>query len=243
LSDAYDSPVSRPKLGQRYRARLSATPPRFRNGILASLRGAERASGRGPHASREPRAARGACARARNRARSSSRCTSPRCEAEAPRPLLCMSGPSSDGVEKDGAPGRLYGAEGAVLAIEFDAPRIGEGHQFRLIVSPHHAGELDRRVRARRHAAGRTRSRPATGVGGGQPPRSGSPARARCRTRGGSRRRRGAARPRLRGLRAAGVTHELATDEPRPSRRSLTLGWHRHGTGTSTWRADVGRAS
>jgi type IV secretory pathway VirD2 relaxase len=55
-----------------------------------------------------------------------------------------------DGVEKDGAPGRLYGADDAVLARDFETPRVGEAHQFRLIVSPEDAGELDLAAYVRR---------------------------------------------------------------------------------------------
>ncbi len=46
-----------------------------------------------------------------------------------------------DGVEKDGSKGLLYGPEGPAEGIE--QPRPGEKHQFRLIVSPEDAGELD----------------------------------------------------------------------------------------------------
>jgi type IV secretory pathway VirD2 relaxase len=48
-----------------------------------------------------------------------------------------------DGVEKDGAKGALYGADGPVRRRTFEEPRFGEKHQFRLIVSPEDAGELD----------------------------------------------------------------------------------------------------
>ncbi|MGO9836892.1 MAG: relaxase/mobilization nuclease domain-containing protein, partial [Polyangiaceae bacterium] len=48
-----------------------------------------------------------------------------------------------DGVEKDGSPGVLYGPEGAVPRETFEQPRMGERHQFRFIVSPEDARELD----------------------------------------------------------------------------------------------------
>jgi type IV secretory pathway VirD2 relaxase len=48
-----------------------------------------------------------------------------------------------DGVEKDGSKGHLYTAEGPARAETFDEQRPGERHQFRLIVSPEDAGELD----------------------------------------------------------------------------------------------------
>jgi type IV secretory pathway VirD2 relaxase len=48
-----------------------------------------------------------------------------------------------DGVEKDGSPGVLYGPEGTVARETFEQPRLGERHQFRFIVSPEDARDLD----------------------------------------------------------------------------------------------------
>ncbi len=48
-----------------------------------------------------------------------------------------------DGVEKDGSPGVLYGPEAPVSRETFEQPRLGERHQFRLIVSPEDARDLD----------------------------------------------------------------------------------------------------
>jgi type IV secretory pathway VirD2 relaxase len=48
-----------------------------------------------------------------------------------------------DGVEKDGSPGVLYGPEGPVARETFEQPRVGERHQFRFIVSPEDAHDLD----------------------------------------------------------------------------------------------------
>jgi type IV secretory pathway VirD2 relaxase len=48
-----------------------------------------------------------------------------------------------DGVEKDGSKGVLYGPEGPVRRRTFEEPRLGEPHQFRFIVSPEDAGDLD----------------------------------------------------------------------------------------------------
>jgi type IV secretory pathway VirD2 relaxase len=48
-----------------------------------------------------------------------------------------------DGVEKDGSKGRFYTAGGPARLETLDEPRKGERHQFRLIVSPEDAGELD----------------------------------------------------------------------------------------------------
>jgi type IV secretory pathway VirD2 relaxase len=48
-----------------------------------------------------------------------------------------------DGVEKDGSKGKLYNADGPASAHVFQAPRFHERHQFRLIVSPEDADELN----------------------------------------------------------------------------------------------------
>ncbi len=48
-----------------------------------------------------------------------------------------------DGVEKDGSPGVLYGPEGPVARATFEQPRVDERHQFRFIVSPEDARDLD----------------------------------------------------------------------------------------------------
>ena len=54
-----------------------------------------------------------------------------------------------DGVEKDGSPGVLYGPEGPVARETFEQPRVGERHQFRFIVSPEDAQDLDLTVYVR----------------------------------------------------------------------------------------------
>ena len=48
-----------------------------------------------------------------------------------------------DGVEKDGAPGRLYGTDDDFTAEAFRAPLDGEKRQFRFIVSPEDGHRLD----------------------------------------------------------------------------------------------------
>lgn len=48
-----------------------------------------------------------------------------------------------DGVEKDGSPGVLYGADGRVVRDAFEEPRLGERHQFRFILSPEDSHDLD----------------------------------------------------------------------------------------------------
>jgi type IV secretory pathway VirD2 relaxase len=48
-----------------------------------------------------------------------------------------------DGVANDGSPGVLYGPEGRAVRETFEQPRLGERHQFRFIVSPEDARDLD----------------------------------------------------------------------------------------------------
>jgi type IV secretory pathway VirD2 relaxase len=48
-----------------------------------------------------------------------------------------------EGVEPDGSKGILYGADGPVQRQTFEEPRLGEAHQFRLVVSPEDGNELD----------------------------------------------------------------------------------------------------
>jgi type IV secretory pathway VirD2 relaxase len=55
-----------------------------------------------------------------------------------------------DGVEKDGSKGVLYDAKGRASAEAFEQPRDGEKHQFRIIVSPEDAAELDLTLYVRR---------------------------------------------------------------------------------------------
>jgi type IV secretory pathway VirD2 relaxase len=55
-----------------------------------------------------------------------------------------------DGVEKDGSKGVLFDATGLASAEAFERPREGEKHQFRIIVSPEDAAELDLTLYVRR---------------------------------------------------------------------------------------------
>jgi len=55
-----------------------------------------------------------------------------------------------DGVERDGSPGRLYGADEGFDRDAFRAPLTGEQRQFRFIVSPEDGDELDLKEFARR---------------------------------------------------------------------------------------------
>jgi type IV secretory pathway VirD2 relaxase len=55
-----------------------------------------------------------------------------------------------DGVEKDGSKGELYGPDGPVRRQTFEQPRLHENHQFRFIVSPEDASDLDLKAYVRR---------------------------------------------------------------------------------------------
>ena len=55
-----------------------------------------------------------------------------------------------DGVERDGSPGRLYGADEGFDRDAFRVPLPGEQRQFRFIVSPEDGDELDLKEFARR---------------------------------------------------------------------------------------------
>jgi type IV secretory pathway VirD2 relaxase len=58
-----------------------------------------------------------------------------------------------DGVEKDGSKGVAYTADGPARVETFEQPRSGERHQFRFILSPEDAAELDLTVYVRRFMA------------------------------------------------------------------------------------------
>jgi type IV secretory pathway VirD2 relaxase len=58
-----------------------------------------------------------------------------------------------DGVEKDGSKGVAYAADGPARIETFEQPRSGERHQFRFIVSPEDAAELDLTAYVRRFMA------------------------------------------------------------------------------------------
>ena len=55
-----------------------------------------------------------------------------------------------DGVERDGSPGRLYGADESFDRDAYRVPLAGEQRQFRFIVSPEDGDELDLKEFARR---------------------------------------------------------------------------------------------
>jgi type IV secretory pathway VirD2 relaxase len=57
------------------------------------------------------------------------------------------------GVEKDGSKGVAYAADGPARVETFEQPRAGERHQFRFILSPEDAAELDLTAYVRRFMA------------------------------------------------------------------------------------------
>src|ERR1700761_4068213 len=140
MNESDDLPIFRPRMGRGRHARSRSGSGTFRNALLAVSRRAVRRTlgragarsrvavlGRGPNARRVivkahvmQMGARGAKAAA-----------------------LHLRYIARDGVEKDGSKGVLYGADGPVRLGAFEQPRFGERHQFRFIVSPEDAGELE----------------------------------------------------------------------------------------------------
>jgi hypothetical protein len=149
MADRDELPIFRPKLGKRERAGQRAAPANFRNAVLANLRGMSSCA----------KARRSTMGRARIAVRPSvawsRRVTvkvhvAPLRAGGAKAAALHLRYIERDGVEKDGSRGVLYGSEGSVDARTFEAPRFYEKHQFRLIVSPEDAGELDLNLYVRR---------------------------------------------------------------------------------------------
>jgi type IV secretory pathway VirD2 relaxase len=146
MGDLEDLPLIEPRMGRSLRASSRAGGASFRNALLSTMR-------------------RGAWSSARKARRARSRVAVPRPGPGARRVIvkahvarMTASGARAaalhllyierDGVERDGSKGHLYTAEGPARA--FDQPRRGERHQFRLIVSPEDAGELDLTAYVRR---------------------------------------------------------------------------------------------
>ena len=138
LGDPDDLPIFRPRLGRGHRASSRVSSGSLRNAVLARL-------GRG-------RGARPRAAVARPPAESH-RPDARRVVVKAHVVRLSANGAKAarlhlryierDGVEKDGSKGVFYDAGGSARRATFEQPRIGEQHQFRLIVSPEDAVELD----------------------------------------------------------------------------------------------------
>jgi type IV secretory pathway VirD2 relaxase len=140
-----DLPIFRPRLGKRAGRGARAGPRTFRNALLAqvALRGGlgRRGSVGTLRAPTHRPDARRVVIKARV-----VRLTAYGAKAAA----LHLRYIERDGVEKDGSNGVLYGPDGPVERKTFEEPRLREKHQFRLIVSPEDAGELDLTAYVRR---------------------------------------------------------------------------------------------
>jgi type IV secretory pathway VirD2 relaxase len=147
-ADLDDLPIFRPKFGRRDRAGKSAEPPRFRNLVFAIMRGGAIGRARRLPISRARIAVRSSSGQARRVIVKVH--VAPLRAGGAKAAALHLRYIERDGVEKDGSPGVLYGAEGPVLPDAFEAPRLREKHQFRVIVSPEDADELDLSAYVRR---------------------------------------------------------------------------------------------
>jgi type IV secretory pathway VirD2 relaxase len=138
-------PIFRPRFGKRTRQGPDGRARTFRNELLAGIAlrgGVRRRPSAGPLRAEAHRPdARRVVVKARV-----VRLTAYGSKAAA----LHLRYIERDGVEKDGSKGVLYGAEGPVRRRTFEAPRLGEAHQFRFIVSPEDAGELDLTAYVRR---------------------------------------------------------------------------------------------
>jgi type IV secretory pathway VirD2 relaxase len=148
MTDRDDLPIFKPIFGKRDRASKSSSPPRLRNLVLAYMRGAS-AGSRGKSPTRRSRIA------VRPPGAGSRRAVikvhvAPLRGGGAKAAALHLSYIQRDGVAKDGSPGVLYGADGPVTSERFGSPLKGEKHQFRLIVSPEDASELDLELYVRR---------------------------------------------------------------------------------------------
>jgi len=139
VSDPEDFPGFRPRMGKRTRTREEGGSS-LRSALLSRIRGASRSAKRRAMArSRIGVRPPGADARRVVIKAHVARLTATGAKAAS----LHLRYIQRDGVEKDGSKGLLYNADGPVRAETFEEPRPGENHQFRLIVSPEDAGELD----------------------------------------------------------------------------------------------------
>ena len=134
MSDPYELPIFRPRFGSRARPSPPGESASLRNAVLALVRrGVRRHGSKGQLSARLP-GARRVVVKAHV-----VRLTATGAKAAS----LHLRYLERDGVEKDGSKGVLYGPSGPVRARTFEQPRADEKHQFRLIVSPEDAGELD----------------------------------------------------------------------------------------------------
>ena len=151
MSDLDDLPIFRPRMGRGPGRSSRSCGGSFRSALLSRLSRAARVAGRRSSARSRVSVHRpGAGAR-----RVIVKMHVARLGANGARAAsLHLRYIERDGVEKDGSKGVLYTSDGSARAEAFEEPRAGERHQFRLIISPEDAGELDltlyvRRVMAR----------------------------------------------------------------------------------------------
>jgi type IV secretory pathway VirD2 relaxase len=140
-----DLPIFRPRIGKRTRRGVRGPWGSLRNEVLARVSlhgGVRRRASTGPLRAEAHRSdARRVVVKARV-----VRLTAYGAKAAA----MHLRYIERDGVEKDGSKGALYGPDGPVRRRTFEEPRFREKHQFRLIVSPEDAGELDLTAYVRR---------------------------------------------------------------------------------------------
>jgi type IV secretory pathway VirD2 relaxase len=141
MSDLEDLPLIEPRMGRSHRASSRAGGASFRNALLSVMRRGGRSSDRkvGRARSRVAVSRPGQDARRVIVKAHFVRMTASGMKAAA----LHLKYIERDGVEKDGSKGHLYTADGPARAEAFEEPRAGERHQFRLVVSPEDAGELE----------------------------------------------------------------------------------------------------
>jgi len=135
-----DLPIFRPRIGGDRGHHSKSGVTSLRNAVLAAAR------------------ARGGAGRARPAARSRVATVAPGANSRrvivkahvlrmnasgAKAAVLHLRYIERDGVEQDGSRGMLYSDVGPVRAESFEQPRAGEKQQFRLIVSPEDAGDLN----------------------------------------------------------------------------------------------------
>ena len=138
MGDGHDLPAFRPKFGKQRKERRG-----FRNALLAAV------SAAGGYRRRVAAARRCNTRVAVRRPRADARRVIVKARfvkmtkygAKAAR--LHLRYIERDGVEKDGTKGVLYGPDGPTRAESFEEPRPSEERQYRLIVSPEDAADLD----------------------------------------------------------------------------------------------------
>jgi hypothetical protein len=178
MTDLDDLPFFEPRMGRDGRASSRVGSGSFRNALLAATRRGAWLTRRGASGMRSRvavlrpgQSARRVIVKAHYVRMS---------EGGAKAAALHLRYIEREGVEKDGSKGVLYTDDGPARVDTFEQPRRGEPHQFRLIVSPEDADELDlkdyvRRLMAKRRARPGAQAR----MGRGQSLRYRTPARPR----------------------------------------------------------------